>query len=44
MKNKRAKSKSEDISVSFDAMKNGSSIMGNSDKAKGDEAGGEKTT
>ena len=43
MKNKRAKSKSEDISEQFDAMKNGSSITGNSDKAKGDEAGVKKT-
>ena len=44
MKNKRAKSKIEDITVPFEAMKNGSSITGNSDKAKGDDAGVKKTT
>ena len=43
MKNKRAKSKSEDISEQFDAMKNGSTITDNSDEAKGDEAGVKKT-
>ena len=43
MKNKRAKSKSKDISEQFDAMENGSPITGNSDKAKGDEAGVKKT-
>ena len=42
MKNKRAKSKSEDISEQFDAMKNGSTITDNSDEAKGDEVGVKK--
>ena len=43
MKNKRAKSKSEDISEQFDAAKNGATITGNSDKAKGDDASVKKT-
>ena len=40
MKNKRAKSKSEDITVSVGALKNGSSVKGRSNKIK---AGVEKT-
>ena len=42
MKNKGAKSKSEDIFEQFDAMKNGSTITDNSDEAKGDETGVKK--
>ena len=43
MKNKRAKSKAEDIAEPVGAMKNGSSIKGGSDKVKVDTAGVEKT-
>ena len=43
MRNKRAKSKSDDITVPVGAMKNGSSIKSSSDKAKADKAGVKKT-
>ena len=43
MKNKQAKSKSEDITVPVGAMKNVSSIKGSSDKLKTDKSGVEKT-
>ena len=43
MKNKQAKSKSEDITVPVGAMKNVSSIKDSSNKLKTDESGLEKT-
>ena len=43
MKNKKAKSKPDDISEQFDAMENGPIITGNSEKANGADAGVKKT-